>query len=451
MEKNIRNSIRALLVALSLLSPQLSSAYKGHHFDRRPESEICAAAFALLCSNCRQAHIAAPKYDEKLHQIAQQGAVSYMKTGTCDVETPDGSWSVERRKISYSDYPDLALEIVKDATSPLPVGYGASRGRDGNLYVVMIMGEDFDSITEAVSASVKKYTASELQSMRREIFRLVNAHRSEYGLRALKWDDRIASVAAENDRLQIKNNACGHFNFNNRSDKVETLTGYRNGVLENAAYGCESAREFVEGWIASRGHHENILNCDVEYTGVSVTPNARGQMFSTQMFASERPLGGHPTWHAERTWQSPKDLSELSSSIERLLNEARRQHGLPALQHLEALYRAAQAQSSAAAQRGKFLEHIPDWSARELAARKSIGRGPATVQVVKHRKTPLASLDTAFVNCQMRNILNREYVLSNATHQAVGVSRDAKGSLYVTWVLYATVEEDKKSSTGTPH
>lgn len=64
-------------------------------------------------------------------------------------------------------------------------------------------------------------------------------------------------------------------------------------VAENIAYAFDSrgfqsadlARKFLEGWKASAGHRQNLLDPDVTLTAVAVARDSRNYYFAVQLFA----------------------------------------------------------------------------------------------------------------------------------------------------------------------
>jgi len=80
----------------------------------------------------------------------------------------------------------------------------------------------------------------------------------------------------------------GHANVQSRADSVFDA-GY-NGFAENTGgirgyASSEVPSEFVDGWVNSAGHYQNIIG-DYTHSGIAVTVDTRdGTVYSTQIFA----------------------------------------------------------------------------------------------------------------------------------------------------------------------
>jgi uncharacterized protein YkwD len=115
---------------------------------------------------------------------------------------------------------------------------------------------------------------------------LVNRHRRAHGLAALVPDARIARQArAHSVAMAAGKTPLGHAGFDGRAAALHELMAFR-GIAENVAFNQghrDPAADAVRGWLASRGHRENIEG-PYERTGVGVATNAKGEVFFTQIF-----------------------------------------------------------------------------------------------------------------------------------------------------------------------
>ena len=55
---------------------------------------------------------------------------------------------------------------------------------------------------------------------------------------------------------------------------------------ENIAWGQQSPKAVMEGWMNSKGHRANILNPNFTKIGVGYRKNAAGRTYWTQLFTS---------------------------------------------------------------------------------------------------------------------------------------------------------------------
>jgi uncharacterized protein YkwD len=142
------------------------------------------------------------------------------------------------------------------------------------------------------------------------ILRLTNEERSSYGLRALIWDDALASVARDHSRDMAANDFFSHINpaGEDPTDRAErhgypttkSLGGgaYLVGIAENIAkmptghvegigYVAPDADSIsiaiIQGWMDSPGHRENILSSKPDRIGVGVAYDGRYYL-ATQNF-----------------------------------------------------------------------------------------------------------------------------------------------------------------------
>jgi len=118
------------------------------------------------------------------------------------------------------------------------------------------------------------------------VLELVNRHRRAHGLAALVPDAGIARQArAHSAAMAAGKTPLGHAGFDTRAAALHELMAFR-GIAENVAFNQghrDPAADAVHGWLASRGHRENIEG-PYERTGVGVTTNAKGEVFFTQIF-----------------------------------------------------------------------------------------------------------------------------------------------------------------------
>jgi uncharacterized protein YkwD len=110
-----------------------------------------------------------------------------------------------------------------------------------------------------------------LTSIETAVVRLVNAERRTAGCGPLRIDSRLVRSARKHSAEMATSNYFDHSSPNGASpwDRMEAA-GYRNGGAENIARGYLTAEDAVRGWMGSRGHKGNILNCRLIATGVGV-------------------------------------------------------------------------------------------------------------------------------------------------------------------------------------
>jgi uncharacterized protein YkwD len=127
-----------------------------------------------------------------------------------------------------------------------------------------------------------------LGSTESRIFRLVNTERRRQGLSDLVYNpqlDRMARIQAENmARFQKMAHVIPESSLPTLTDRAQN-SGYPYARLaENVALGYPNAQTVVDGWMASKGHRGNILNRDVEETGIAIARSSAGGLYYCQVF-----------------------------------------------------------------------------------------------------------------------------------------------------------------------
>ncbi len=124
--------------------------------------------------------------------------------------------------------------------------------------------------------------------LEREVWRLINAARTERGCAALRYDSRIARAARLHSQDMARNGYFEHDSLDGRSpwDRMRAQ-GYDAPGAENIAAGQRTPQAAVRAWMSSSGHRANILDCDLKATGVGVAFGGRYGIYWTQDFGRE--------------------------------------------------------------------------------------------------------------------------------------------------------------------
>lgn len=123
---------------------------------------------------------------------------------------------------------------------------------------------------------------SEATSYDMQIFNLVNAHRKQKGLAALKFDDDIFNQCCIHSKnMSTGKTAFGHYGFD---DRVKNLTPWC-WAAENVAFNYSTKPEdVVNMWLNSSGHRANIESTQTTHSAVSAVKNSEGVWYYTQIF-----------------------------------------------------------------------------------------------------------------------------------------------------------------------
>lgn len=149
------------------------------------------------------------------------------------------------------------------AHSPANTIEGEGGGDD--ISVFSAEGDDFDT------------GRARLTAIEAAVVRLVNAERRKAGCLPLRVDPRLVRSARKHSTEMAAQDNFNHSSPNGASpwDRMKAA-GYPNGGAENIARGYLTAADAVRGWMGSRGHKGNILNCRLVSTGVGVHAGAGG-------------------------------------------------------------------------------------------------------------------------------------------------------------------------------
>ncbi|GAA3185206.1 CAP domain-containing protein [Nonomuraea roseoviolacea] len=114
-------------------------------------------------------------------------------------------------------------------------------------------------------------------AMAAKVVSLTNAARVRRGCAPLRVDGRLTSSARAHSTEMARSGRFEHGSPDGASpwDRMERA-GYRAGAAENIGRGYASPEEAVQGWLDSRDHRQNILNCRIRAIGVGVVSGPGG-------------------------------------------------------------------------------------------------------------------------------------------------------------------------------
>ncbi|MFI0417685.1 CAP domain-containing protein [Spongiactinospora sp. 9N601] len=123
-----------------------------------------------------------------------------------------------------------------------------------------------------------------MRAMESQAVRLTNRARRKHGCRPLRLDQRLARSARQHSAEMAESGQFTHNSPDGSSPwKRMERAGYKDGGAENIGRGYLSAKEAVQGWMNSRSHRANILNCRMVAIGVGVAEGPGG-LWWTQDF-----------------------------------------------------------------------------------------------------------------------------------------------------------------------
>ncbi|WP_164745329.1 FG-GAP-like repeat-containing protein [Georgenia faecalis] len=114
------------------------------------------------------------------------------------------------------------------------------------------------------------------------IVSLVNAERSQRGLRPLRVNAALTSIAQDWSQRQAAADAMSH-----RPNFTANYPAGWTRAAENVAwYSADDPRAIVTSWMNSSGHRANILNPELTDIGVGYARSSSGRYYATQNFAA---------------------------------------------------------------------------------------------------------------------------------------------------------------------
>ncbi len=131
---------------------------------------------------------------------------------------------------------------------------------------------------------------SSAQALEKATFNKVNEARVAQGRTALVWDDAIAKIARDHSaRMANGSVAFGHDGFD---DRVLLIRAQMNVGMagENVALNSydNPVKAAVDGWLASQGHRENIMNIGFDTSGIGIAKSSNDTYYFTQIFVDKR-------------------------------------------------------------------------------------------------------------------------------------------------------------------
>lgn len=142
--------------------------------------------------------------------------------------------------------------------------------------------------------AVPVLTAADLEE---QLFEAINQERAAHGLAPLRRAADLNAVAREHSRDMLVRNYFGHRTPEGAGlkDRVERghVTNWRR-IAENisSSRSCarfDAVRMAIEGWMNSPGHRQNILDRQLQETGIGVAMDAEGKLYYiTQVFVTRK-------------------------------------------------------------------------------------------------------------------------------------------------------------------
>lgn len=127
-------------------------------------------------------------------------------------------------------------------------------------------------------------------AMAEQLFALANQSRMQAGLGALKWDPNLAAAAMRHCQRMASEGEISH-RYGGEPDlsqRAAAAGAHFSLIEENIAVG-PNPEEIHQGWMHSPGHRANLLNADIDRTGIAVVA-AQGVLFAVTDFSQAVPV-----------------------------------------------------------------------------------------------------------------------------------------------------------------
>lgn len=128
--------------------------------------------------------------------------------------------------------------------------------------------------------------SSSIAAIEKKVWELTNQARTEAGIAALQYDEKMADVARAHSADM---DARGFFEHNNPDEKTPfdrmKAAGFRYSyAAENIAWNQRTPEAVMQSWMNSPGHRANILNENLTHIGIGLHIAENGSYYWTQNF-----------------------------------------------------------------------------------------------------------------------------------------------------------------------
>lgn len=151
-----------------------------------------------------------------------------------------------------------------------------------SVFALVFTMASCSSPDEASVESVEVVNFYDYNQAERQLLDLINDYRETKGLNKLDKINHISYKSFEHNEYMISTNDIGHANFGERQQNLHQALGALR-VGENVAYNYSTSQAVLQAWINSAAHRANIEG-DYTHFGISISENANGQKYYTNIF-----------------------------------------------------------------------------------------------------------------------------------------------------------------------
>jgi len=288
--------------------------------------------------------------------------------------------------------------------------FGAGRSHSGDSWVLLMIKKTGYSPLWKIES---------VNQFEKEAWKLTNKERQKYGLQPTQWDPELNRVARlKSEDMRVKN----YFNhqsptYGSPFDMLATMGVKHSMAGENLAQGQESAAEVVKGWMNSPEHRANILTPGYTNMGIGYDPYSDNW---TQLF-TRLPGSTHKVEKA--------DIAQMERELVDLLNQTRRDNGVPSFLVLSETNRAGR---DAAQLVGKLSVPPPDKALEEILntinTRYRLNAKNISMIVKGGLSEPKLVVENWLKSDYRKSILSRQF-------DQIGVGYDAGSEVWVVLLI----------------
>jgi uncharacterized protein YkwD len=154
----------------------------------------------------------------------------------------------------------------------------------------VVISSNASRLSAAPAAPAPVAVSSNVASLERRAFDLVNAQRRSRGQQPLAWDAELARLARSHSENMASSDVFNHTEQGGVTmvdrARAQGIRGW-SALGENIAYnqGYDDPAAFVaERWMVSSKHRENLLNSRWTRSAIGVAITSDGRVFFTQVF-----------------------------------------------------------------------------------------------------------------------------------------------------------------------
>jgi len=137
----------------------------------------------------------------------------------------------------------------------------------------------------ALMVGAVSHTATAQQPDEQRLVDLTNEARAEGGQKPVAWDPALAKAALAHAQLMAQEREISHHYIGEQDlpERAAKAGAHFSTIAENIAMGTSPGQ--VHGaWMQSQGHHDNLMNSNVDHIGVAIV-RARGALFVVADFS----------------------------------------------------------------------------------------------------------------------------------------------------------------------